>query len=91
MDMNRRIADGFFGGAAAAVVAQLAGLGPFKPGVGKAEVEAVGGEPEYDATAAAGVIAGSTGIARLPTALPIAPAGAGVEADGSTAAAGRAA
>jgi hypothetical protein len=48
--MNRRIADGFFGGAAAAVVAQLAGPGAFKPGVGKAEaeaeVEAVGGEPE---------------------------------------------
>jgi hypothetical protein len=47
--MNRRIADGFFGGAAAAVVAQLAGAGEFKPGVGnaevEAEVEAVGGVP----------------------------------------------
>jgi hypothetical protein len=83
MDMNRRIADGFLGGAAAAVVAQLAGGGVFTPGVGNAE----GAEPGPGAVIAAGVIAGSTGIVRLAAGLPTDPAG--VEGDASTGAAGR--
>jgi hypothetical protein len=78
--MNRRMADGFFSGAAAAVVAQFAGAGAFTPGVGKAERAA----PGVAIAAAAGVIAGSIGIVRFGAVLPIAPAG--VDGDGSTAA-----
>jgi hypothetical protein len=73
--------------AAPAVVAQLAGPGVFQPGVG--EVEGAGAEPGAIIDAVAGVIAGSTGIARLAAALPIPIAPAGVEGEASTGVAGR--
>jgi hypothetical protein len=73
------MADGFFSGAAAAVAAQLAGAGAFSPGVGKAD----GPEPGAAIAAAAGVIAGSSGLMRFPAAFPIAPIG--VEGEAKTA------
>jgi hypothetical protein len=76
MDMNRRMADGFFTGAVAATVAQLAGPGGFGPGVGRAE----GTGPGAIIVPATGVVAGSTGIERLAAALPMVPAGVEGEA-----------
>jgi hypothetical protein len=79
------MADGFFSGAAAALAAQLAGGGVFRPGVGKDE----GADGGAGIAAAAGLIAGSRGIPRVAAVLPNALAG--VDGEGITGLAGRAA